>query len=99
MICDQLVYVLKVSILGQTLDEIINRIADNADWWQALKERRFPKWALKRWPVRNTIWNATCMRLYPDIPIPKDHTPYLRVDLEQGPSQWAPGKEPGDSEE
>lgn len=24
-----------------------------ADWWQAFKERWFPKWALKRWPVRN----------------------------------------------
>lgn len=22
------------------------------DWWQAFKERWFPRWALRRWPVR-----------------------------------------------
>jgi len=25
-----------------------------ADWWQAVKERWFPKWAISRWPVRYT---------------------------------------------
>lgn len=36
-------------------------------WWDRTKERWFPKWALKRWPVEyeKTVWEAKA--LYPDF--------------------------------
>jgi nuclear transport factor 2 (NTF2) superfamily protein len=30
-----------------------------ADWWEAFKERWFPKWARDRWPVK---WTHRCMK-------------------------------------
>jgi len=41
------------------------------DWWEHLKERWFPKWALKKWPVRYEkyeIWEA-----FPEVAMPPDH--------------------------
>lgn len=29
-----------------------------ADWWQAVKERWFPAWALRRWPVQRVTLRA-----------------------------------------
>lgn len=26
-----------------------------ATWWQAFKQRFFPRWAIKRWPVQLTV--------------------------------------------
>ena len=42
------------------------------DWWEAFKERWFPEWARKRWPVvyEMKIWKREAALL--DIPI-KDH--------------------------
>ena len=41
------------------------------DWWQSFKERWFPKWVLRRWPVRYHYekWEACAM--LPDLEIPK----------------------------
>lgn len=40
-----------------------------ADWWEAFKARWFPAWALARWPVRETIYDAKV--LYPEVEIPE----------------------------
>ncbi|HEU5276864.1 MAG TPA: hypothetical protein VFU97_24620 [Xanthobacteraceae bacterium] len=37
------------------------------DWWQHFKQRWFPAWALKRWPVRLTEVRATASQLFPEI--------------------------------
>lgn len=41
-----------------------------ADWWQAFKERWFPKWAKRKWPVRYSridvserIYKSVCPHL------------------------------------
>lgn len=39
-----------------------------ADWWQAVKERWFPEWALRRWPVRYQEWRAH--RILPAVRLP-----------------------------
>jgi len=47
------------------------------DWWQAFKERWFPMWALKRWPVIHTIHHVNIKAVYPDFKIAmpdKTHT-------------------------
>jgi hypothetical protein len=44
-----------------------------ATWWDAVKQRWFPRWALRRWPAR---MNYVCMEragLYPEIPWRKSH--------------------------
>lgn len=50
-----------------------------ADWWQAFKERWFPNWVLRRWPVRyetididRTIYTRFC----PHVKIP-DNRPHI----------------------
>lgn len=53
------------------------------DWWQAFKERWFPKWLLKRCPViyRNHEYKAVA--LYPMLALPKD--PYI---IRVSDSKW-----------
>lgn len=43
------------------------RVAFPSDWWEALKQRWFPRWALTRWPVRmrEVVWKATAT--YPTL--------------------------------
>ena len=49
----QLWYVLVTKhVWGEKLETI--DIEYPADWWHALKERWFPLWAKKRWPVKKT---------------------------------------------
>jgi len=43
------------------------------DWWQAFKDRWFPAWALKRWPVQwetididQQIYQAVCPHIQDD---------------------------------
>ncbi len=43
-----------------------------ADWWQAFKERWFPEWARRKWPVRYTYLELVAEALYPDIALPKE---------------------------
>lgn len=38
-----------------------------ANWWQGVKERWFPKWALKRWPVVYTVFTYSVKVLYPQL--------------------------------
>ncbi len=40
-----------------------------SDWWQALKERWFPKWMKQRWPIKyNEVW---AYHKFPDLEIPE----------------------------
>lgn len=41
-----------------------------ADWWQALKHRWFPRWALRRWPVRFASFDLTPYHAYPEMTMP-----------------------------
>jgi hypothetical protein len=43
-----------------------------ADWWQAFKERWYPEWAKKRWPVRYEQYVITARELYPQVSLPPD---------------------------
>lgn len=45
-----------------------------ANWWQHFKQRWFPAWALKRWPVLYTVYDAAVV--LPKVPVfdPKYHT-------------------------
>lgn len=51
-----------------------------ANWWEALKERWFPAWALRRWPVQKksihiskAVYHAVCPHLYVTGQLSKEH--------------------------
>lgn len=41
-----------------------------ANWWQSFKQRFFPQWALKRWPVLLTTHTYRAVAYLPTIPVP-----------------------------
>lgn len=43
------------------------RVQWPATWWDAFKQRWFPKWWLRRWPVRYAFAEFRCTQLYPDV--------------------------------
>lgn len=50
------------------------------DWWQAVKERWFPKWALERWPVEYQTTTLQAQTIYPRLQseLPQ-HQAWLRM--------------------
>ena len=38
-----------------------------SDWWQAVKARFFPAWALRRWPAKTTRHSLVASAIYPDL--------------------------------
>lgn len=54
------------SIWAETIDE--QEIRYPADWWQAVKQRWFPEWALRRWPVVEQVHRISWNVEYPRIP-------------------------------
>lgn len=52
-------------LLGETPEP--KHIRHPEDWWQAFKERWFPKWALKRWPVIMSVHEISFKVFYPDF--------------------------------
>lgn len=50
-----------------------------ADWWQALKERFFPRWALAWWPVKYTKHTFDVVAAYPGIKFPNRERAYIHT--------------------
>jgi hypothetical protein len=42
-----------------------------ADWWQAFKDRWFPLWAKKRWPVQYRKYALVAREMYPKVAFPQ----------------------------
>ena len=74
-------YQLRYEVLGQELDERI--VSYPADWWQAFRDRWFPAWWLRRWPIRHREVRMRLLGLYPQIPI--NQRPVYHIDI--GPVQ------------
>ena len=58
-------YKLEGYILGENPET--KTIKHPEDWLQAIKERWFAKWMLKKWPVKYTIHTIDVDVLYPDL--------------------------------
>jgi len=52
-----------------------------ADWWQAFKQRWFPRWALKHWPVQEEVRQLVARELYPKVKLP-DTEPMIALRIE-----------------
>lgn len=57
--------------------ERVKEIKYPMDWWQAFKERWFPKFLLKRFPVDYRIWKIDF--LYPEIEWRKQLHPQIAI--------------------
>lgn len=62
---DQMVYQLSMMVAAWREQRIL-RVP--ANWWEHFKQRWFPAWALKRWPVLTTAYDA--IDYLPRVPIP-----------------------------
>ena len=60
----QMLLELRGYLLGEKTNETI--ITYPLDWWEAFKERWFPLWAKKRWPVKRKTHKISFNILYPD---------------------------------
>jgi len=52
------------------------------DWWEAIKERWFPDWALKRWPVKYKKVTVKAKAFYPNVFIPEERY-FIRLTKEE----------------
>ena len=64
-IADELALRLKQEVYGRQLEHISARYPD--DWWQAFKERWFPAWAKKHWPIQYAEIHLEAKELYPKM--------------------------------
>ena len=75
---NELTLMIRQDIFGKQLEEV--DIKYPADWWQAVKDRWFPEWAKRHWPVMFTRHHVNVRALYPTIPEVPDHRAYMNVD-------------------
>ena len=63
---------------GETVEET-HSVQYPADWWQHLKQRWSPRWALKRWPVKMTtvMLPSKVTRMCPHLEL-RDEISHLR---------------------
>ncbi len=59
-----------------------------ADWWQAFRQRWFPKRWLKRHPVKMESCKLVARATYPDIIHPPGQTMVIKFNLEKPMDQW-----------
>lgn len=72
------------AVWGQRGDSVT--VSYPADWWQHFKQRFFPRWALKRWPVLKVHETYSARVLCPDLKISRrDGTHYATVYSFDGP--------------
>jgi len=67
---------LEASVLAFKTRQDTDWIEFPADWWQALKERWFPQWALKRWPAKMRVvpTEVNHFNLCPHVRVPDNKT-------------------------
>ncbi len=70
----------------------VKTVSFPADWWQAVKRRWFPRWALKRWPVQMTDVTLEASAYYPDIRIP-NHEAFVDVVLNEKTRRMRAGED------
>jgi hypothetical protein len=75
---DNLVLRLVQEVYGRQVERVDVRYP--SDWWQAFKERWFPAWAKKRWPVHYKTTALEAKELYPKLAVAiPDQEPILTL--------------------
>lgn len=60
--------------------KVTHTVRHPLDWWEHVKQRWFPAWALKRWPVAETVHELHIQRLYPEY-IWKQERMHMRTTI------------------
>jgi hypothetical protein len=66
-----------MQITTMVAGERVKEIKYPLDWWQAFKERWFPKLFLRRWPVKYHTWKVDF--LYPDLEMRRGANPEIAI--------------------
>lgn len=61
---------LRALVTSQPLERI--EVSYPADWWQAVRERFFPRRWLRRWPAQRVTVELRADRLYPRVAWPEE---------------------------
>jgi hypothetical protein len=56
-----------------------------ADWWEAVKERWFPAWAKRRWPVSYRVVTMEARGLYPLLSLPQRKDAHVEIVVHEAP--------------
>lgn len=75
------------AIWGQKL--AYARIAYPSDWWQHFKERWFPTWAKKKWPVKRETTTVGISAVYPKLAFPREEHSIVLTQLHEGAAEVA----------
>lgn len=76
-VSDHLVMVLRAELASDKVrDETIRY---PANWFEAFKQRWFPTWILKRFPVLETVHHYEAMRVFPEFRYPKQLGREVRI--------------------
>lgn len=82
-ITNQVVLTFRADIVGQKLEDF----KYPADWFQAFKERWFPKWLLDKFPVKYKVLEVKA--LYPQLHVPPEvHNPIIHVMRKSEVREW-----------
>lgn len=85
-ISDDLMLRVRQRVWGEELERV--ELPSPADWWQAVKERWFPEWAKRRWPVQWLTHVVKLHALYPKRCFPLEESyPRVALDLLAG-ANW-----------
>lgn len=79
MLGESLVVNLMTHVWGEPDQEVVVEEVP-LTWWDHLKQRWFPAWALNRWPVQHRQVTTTVRVLYPNLKIQvPDQRPVLHI--------------------
>ncbi len=74
-----LIVELRGFVLGKKEGRVVVNERWPSDWWQAFRERWFPAWWLRRWPVQyKTLQiDKQCWRVCPHLDMKADQSPHV----------------------
>jgi len=73
---------MKACVLHEPQDEYVISWPEN--WWEHFKDRWFPKWAKKKWPIKREAHRIKISLLYPKFKISlPDEYKNPRVDIQK----------------
>ena len=67
-------------IAGETLEKVEHNYPK--DWWEAFKERWFPKWLIRHYPIQRTYVTMDAKAVYPKVTFKNNaHTIHLNKEV------------------
>lgn len=76
---EDMVFEIYAYVTGKVIDKIHVDVEYPSDWWEAFKDRWFPEWMLRKWPVKMTRIkiNETRYAICPHLAAEPRHNHYM----------------------